>query len=89
EDTTAVEAWQLRALPHSSDAEACAAGGFRRKLSKLTLFREVFGNASSQTHLINNNNTHHQYHQQQYPTNVYNEQHSFATIETDSSSASY
>ncbi|CAH8867245.1 unnamed protein product [Trichobilharzia szidati] len=152
EDTTAVEAWQLRALSHSSDTEACAAGGFRRKLSKLTLFREVFGNGplyswlipcsyifkpypkqyttvssiihnvncsdsvvnssndnekkmknrsnyttadgddddngSPQTHLINNNNNNtHQYHQ--YPTNVYNEQHSFATIETDSSSASY
>ncbi|KAH8857110.1 Palmitoyltransferase ZDHHC3 [Schistosoma japonicum] len=45
EDTTAIEAWQLRAVPsHSLDTEACPGdGGFGRKLSKLTLFREVFG----------------------------------------------
>uniref|UniRef100_A0A5K4F1T2 Palmitoyltransferase n=2 Tax=Schistosoma mansoni TaxID=6183 RepID=A0A5K4F1T2_SCHMA len=54
EDTTAVEAWLSGNIPHSSsDTEAypdgsgndgVVGGGFRRKLSKLTLFREVFGN---------------------------------------------
>ncbi|CAH8596992.1 unnamed protein product [Schistosoma mattheei] len=53
EDTTAVEAWLSGNIPHSSsDTEAypngggnggVGSGGFRRKLSKLTLFREVFG----------------------------------------------
>ncbi|KAK4467807.1 hypothetical protein MN116_008732 [Schistosoma mekongi] len=45
EDTTAVEYWKLRVVPsHSLDTEACPGeGGFQRKLSKLTLFREVFG----------------------------------------------
>ncbi|VDO85187.1 unnamed protein product [Schistosoma curassoni] len=53
EDTTAVEAWLSGNIPHSSsDTEAypngggnggVGNGGFRRKLSKLTLFREVFG----------------------------------------------
>ncbi|CAH8641435.1 unnamed protein product [Schistosoma rodhaini] len=53
EDTTAVEAWISGNIPHSSsDTEAypdgngnggVVGGGFRRKLSKLTLFREVFG----------------------------------------------
>ncbi|CAH8602898.1 unnamed protein product [Heterobilharzia americana] len=55
EDTTAVEAWQLRATSHSSDTEACTPagnGGFRRKLSKLTLFREVFGNGPLYSWLI-------------------------------------